>query len=202
MSNSCTRSRNIGCAYGSQECQKGLWCCMNLLWSSLLAPRGTAVNTSLSPKMSSSTLQVSQTLELHNSTSESFHFSQVVIFTGDAWAEGIGNNSEASRRFAEHFFFGPFFLLKFQGLVIISKEALKNLSSSPLFSCSGDHHFHLDLSSWSSSQSPSPPGWLWLGCSWSGGMLCRPSYPIRFYPFLTYAALLYTVLPYRLAFPF
>ena len=113
MSNSCTRSRNIGCAYGSQECQKGLWCCMNLRQSSLLAPRGTAVNTSLSPKMSSSTLQVSQTLELHNSTSESFHFSQVVIFTGDAWAEGIGNNSEASRRFAKHFFFGPFFLLKF-----------------------------------------------------------------------------------------
>ena len=57
--NSCTRSRNIDSTYGCWECQK--W---SKLGISVLAPRGTTVNTSLSQRISSSILQVNYTSEL------------------------------------------------------------------------------------------------------------------------------------------
>ena len=68
-------------------------------------------------------------------------------FAGDIWIEGVGNNSEASRRFGEDSKPSPSPSPSyFEGLANTLKEALRNLSSSLLFFFSGDchrhHHYH------------------------------------------------------------
>ena len=58
LSDSCTRSRNINCTYASQELSQIGWG----FTISTLAPRDTTVNTSSSPRTSSSTLQVGHSI--------------------------------------------------------------------------------------------------------------------------------------------